>query len=261
VLQLRRLQKGVPGKHYRRSDGGIVRTEQGLTTAVSNAISFFKDSREPHALLWLAVMHRRFQIEQFADALQRYDDVLAEQPEQAPLRRVLRRFADRDNPLRPDDWDSVTDPSDRLLVCALYCDRVGLPRSFAEMLRKAASAGGYYLPHVMLVWFWIRENGCAFELPAGFMDRVYEASAAIIDHDPTIVSDLRLEVAAFLNLVGQGGRVSQVFVEQVLKNQNADGGWGQARDAQGRSDWHSTTLGLLLLVQLSRVSRPAIGAR
>lgn len=229
-----------------------MRTEQGLATAVSNAISFFRDSREPHALLWLAVMHRRFRIEQFADALQRYDEVLVEQPEQAPLRRVLRRFADRDNPLRPDDWDAVTDPSDRLLVCALYCDRVGLPRTFAEMLRKAASAGGYFLPHVMLVWFWICENGCAFELPAGFMDRVYEASAGIIDQDPTIVSDLRLEVAAFLNLVGQGGRVSTAFVERVLASQNADGGWGQARDAQGRSDWHATTLGLLLLVQLSR---------
>ena len=253
MLQLRRLQKGVPRKHHRRTtNGGIVRTEQGLTTAVSSAIAFFKDSREPHALLWLAVMHRRFQIEQFADALRRYDDVLADQPEQAPLRRVLRRFADRDNPLRPDDWDAVTDPSDRLLVCALYCDRVGFPRSFAEMLRKAARAGGYYLPHVMLVWFWIRENGCECELPAGFMDRVYGASAAIIDQDPTIVSDLRLEVAAFLHLVGQPGRVSDAFIERVLQSQNADGGWGQSRDAQGRSDWHSTTLGLLLLVQVAR---------
>jgi hypothetical protein len=238
-----------------------VRTEQGLTTAVSNAIAFFKGSREPHALLWLAVMHRRFQIEQFADALQRYDEVLAEQPEQAPLRRVLRRFADRDNPLRPDDWDSVTDPSDRLLVCALYCDRVGLPRSFAEMLRKAASAGGYYLPHVMLVWFWMRENGCAFELPTGFMERVYEASAAIIDHDPTIVSDLKLEVAAFLNLVGQGRRVSDVFVERVVQTQNADGGWGESRATQGRSDWHSTTLGLLLLVQVSHALQSPSAAR
>jgi hypothetical protein len=107
---------------------------------------------------------------------------------------------------------------------------------------------------VILVSFWIRENGCALTLPDVFMDRVYAASAAIIDHDPTIVSDLRLEVAAFLHLVGQGTRVSDAFVERVLATQNADGGWGQAREQQGRSDWHSTTLGLLLLLQLSRVS-------
>jgi hypothetical protein len=226
-------------------------TAEGLNGAVANAVDFFKESREPHALLWLAVMHRRFGIAQFADALQRYDRVLTEQPEQAPLRRVLRRFADRDNSLQPDDWDAVTDPSDRLLVCALYCDRVGLPRSFAEMLHKAASAGGYYLPHVILVWFWIRENGCSVALPDGFMQRVYKASAAIIDHDPSIVSDLRLEVAAFLHLVGQGALVNRVFVERVLASQNSDGGWGQARDAPGTSDWHSTVLGLLLLLQLN----------
>jgi hypothetical protein len=174
---------------------------------------------------------------------------------------VLRRFADRDNPLKPDDWDAVTDPSDRLLVCALYCDRVGLPRSFAEMLHKAASAGGYYLPHVILVWFWIRENGCGLTLPDGFMDRVYAASAAIIDQDPQIVSDLRLEVAAFLHLVGQGALVSDGFIASVVATQNADGGWGQSREAQGRSDWHATILGLLLLLQLRRSPPPAAGTR
>jgi len=227
-----------------------VRTEEGVHTAVANAINFFKESREPHALLWLAVMHQRFGIQEFADALQRYDRVLIEQPEQAPLRRVLRRFADRDNPLRPEDWDAVTLQSDRILVCALYCDRLGLPASFVEMLHKAASAGGYYLTHVILVWFWIQKNGCGLALPEGFMDRVYSASAAIINNDPTMVSDLRLEVAAFLRLVGQGALIDEVFIERVIASQNSDGGWGQSRDEQGGSDWHSTILGLLLLLQL-----------
>ena len=229
-----------------------MRTEEDLNTAVANAIDFFKESREPHALLWLAVMHRRFGIEQFADALQRYDRVLIEQPEQAPLRRVLRRFADRNNPLQPEDWDAVTNPSDRLIVCALYCDRLGLPSSFAEMLHKAASAGGYYLPHVILTWFWMQENGCGLALPEGFMGGVYSASAAIINNDPMMVSDLRLEVAAFLYLVGQGKRVDDVFVERVVASQNGDGGWGNSRDEHGGSDWHSTILGLLLLLHVNR---------
>lgn len=229
-----------------------VRTDEDLNAAVANAIGFFRESREPHALLWLAVMHRRFAIEPFADALQRYDQVLNEQPAHAPLRRVLRRFADRNNPLNPDDWDAVTDPSDRLLVCALYCDRVGLPGSFAEMLRKAASAGGYYLPHLLLVWFWVCENGCRLVLPQGFMERVYEANAALVNQDPTIVSDLRLEAAAFLHLVGQGARIDGAFIERVVASQNADGGWGQSRTEHGRSDWHSAILGLLLLLQVSR---------
>ena len=227
-----------------------MRTAEGLNTAVANAIDFFKESREPHALLWLAVMHRRFGIEEFAAALQRYDRVLIEQPEQAPLRRVFRRIADRNNPLQPEDWEAVTLQSDRLIVCALYCDRLGLPASFAAMLQKAANAGGYYLPHVILTWFWIRENGGALALPEGFMEGVYRASAAMINDNPLMVSDLRLEVAAFLHLAGQGALVDDVFVERVIASQHGDGGWGHSRDEQGRSDWHSTVLGLLLLLQV-----------
>ncbi len=233
-----------------------MRTQEDLNTAVANAVDFFKDSREPHALLWLAVLHRRFAISEFADALERYDRVLIEQPEQAPLRRVLRRFADRDNPLRPEDWDAVTLQSDRLLVCALYCDRLGLPASFAEMLQKAASAGGYSLTHVMLTWCWAKDNGCGVLLPEGFMDGVFRASAAIINDDPAMVSDLRLEAAAFLHLVGQGARVDDVFIERVMASQNGDGGWGHSRDQRGRSDWHATVLGLLLLLHLQLQAAP-----
>jgi len=108
----------------------------------------------------------------------------------------------------------------------------------------------------MLACYWVSENGCTLMLPEGFQDRVFKASAAIIDHDPSIVSDLRLEVAAFLYLVGEGRRVDDVFVERVVASQNADGGWGQARDAGEGSDWHSTVLALLLLLQLNRPSTP-----
>jgi hypothetical protein len=91
-------------------------TEQDGQDAIATAIGFFAGSREPFALLWLDVMHRRFGIPQFADALQRFDRVLAERPAELPLLRVFRRMADRDNPLRLEDMDAVTHPSDRLVV-------------------------------------------------------------------------------------------------------------------------------------------------
>ena len=150
-------------------------TTDDLNKAIAKSIKFFEKSREPHALLWLAVMHRRFAIAEFADALQRYDQRLIEQPETAALLRVLRRFADRETPLQPDDWDAVTTPSDRILVSALYCDRVGLPGSFPEVLQNAAKAGGYNLPHVILTLVRIQENGCALPLPDGFIEAVYRA--------------------------------------------------------------------------------------
>src|SRR5258706_3025276 len=123
--------------------------------AVAKAIKFFDGSREPDALVWLAWMHKRFGIQEFAGALRRYDEVLADQPQQAPLRRVLRRVADRDNPVNADDWASVVHPSDRITVSALYCDQLGFPATFADALTNAFSQGGYYFPHVLLAQYWI----------------------------------------------------------------------------------------------------------
>ncbi len=225
-------------------------TTDDLNKAIAKSIRFFEKSREPHALLWLAVMHRRFAIAEFADALQRYDQRLIEQPATAALLRVLRRFADRETALQPDDWDAVTTPSDRILVSALYCDRVGLPGSFPEVLQNAAKAGGYNLPHVLLTLVRIQENGCALPLPDGFIEAVYRANAALVDADPTTVTDLRLEAAAFLHLAGRGALVQDGFVESVVASQNADGGWGRPKERSGGSDWHSAVLGLLLLLQV-----------
>jgi hypothetical protein len=220
-----------------------------LHTAVSNAIGFFAGSREPFALLWLDVMHRRFGLEQFADALQRFDQVLAEQPKELPLLRVFRRMADYDNPLRLEDLDAVEHPSDRLVVCALYCDRLELPPSFfAGMLEKAVSAGGYYLTHALLAVIWLRQYGRDFALPDAFVENLYRANAALVNDDPRTVSDVKLEAAALLHLAGQGARVDRAFVESVILTQDRKGGWGNTRD--GRSDWHATILGLLLLLHV-----------
>jgi hypothetical protein len=224
-------------------------TEQDRQDAIAAAIGYFAGSREPFALLWLDVMHRRFGIAPFADALQRFDRVLAEAPNEVPLLRVFRRMADRNNPLRLEDMDAVTHASDRLVVCALYCDRLGLaPSFFADMLEKAAKAGGYYLTHALLAVIWMREYGGDMQLPADFVENLYRANAALISADARTVSDVKLEAAAFLHLAGQGARVERAFVESVVRTQQRDGGWGNARD--GRSDWHATILALLLLLHV-----------
>ena len=225
-------------------------TEEDLQNAIANAIDFFEGSREPYALLWLDVMHRRFGIEEFADALQRYDQVLTEQPEQLPLRHMFRRIADYDNPLQAEDLQAVSLPSDRIIAYALYCDRLGLPSDYSEMLDRAVSQGGYHLTHVLLAWIWIQENGCELALPDGFIDDMYRANSAIINNNPRVVDDLKLEAAAFLYLAGQGALVDDSFVDRVITSQNDDGGWGVSSDGQGDSYWHSTILGLLLLLHV-----------
>ena len=76
-------------------------TEASVRTAVANGLTFINATREPYGLWFLGVIHRRCGVPEFADALERYDEVLAERPQEAPLLRVLRRALDANNPLRP----------------------------------------------------------------------------------------------------------------------------------------------------------------
>ncbi len=229
-------------------------TQATVHTTIANAISFINRTREPYALLFLDVMHRRFGVPEFADALKRFDEVLLERPKEAPLLRVLRRIADANNPLQPGDFDHVKVQSDKVLVTALYCDRMGLPPFFAEVLGKSVKAGGYDLTHALLAWVWIRDNRCKLAVPEGFAEEMYAAVAAIVDDQPTLVNDLKLEAAAFLCLARQGARVNPTFVQTVVAIQNRDGGWGKPDilnlQKPDESSWHSTILALLLLLHV-----------
>jgi hypothetical protein len=222
----------------------------GLTQAVADAIGFFDDSREPHALLMLDVMYRRFGIAAFADALQRYDEVVSERPTgQAPLLRLFRRIADHDNPLVLDDLNAVTIDIDRVTIPALYCDRLGLFREYPAMLDEAVRRGGYLRSHVLLASIWWQDNGCQVPLPEGFLEAMYRENAALIGDDP-VIDDLELEAAAFLYVAGQGELVEESFVERVIAQQTDDGGWLTVSDVPGESDWHTTAAGLLLLLHV-----------
>jgi len=223
-----------------------VLTEADVNTTVANAIAFLQKAREPHALLFMGLLHRRFRVEEFADCLERYDEELPAHPERAPVLRVFRRMFDANNPLQPDDWEHVTIPTDRLLASALYCDRLGLPPSFAEALGRAVSQGGYALTHALLTWIWVQENGCELAAPDGFVEDMYSATASIIDDDPTMANDLKLEAGAFLCLARQSARVDLGFVQRVIAFQNGDGGWGPPEE----SNWHSTILALMIVLHV-----------
>ena len=226
-----------------------------LKTAVTNAIKFFKDSSQPnqsnelYALMMLDVMYRRFGITEFADALQQYDQAIATHSQDAPIMRVFRRIADHNNQLQPGDLQSVTYDIDRLTVPALYCDRYGLPDDYASQLGQAANLGDYMLTHAVLAWVWIQENGCTLQLPDGFIQSLYQATAALINNDP-VVDDLELEAAAFLYLAGQGALVNTSFVNRAIAAQNFDGGWLTYSNEPGESNWHATAVGLLFLLHV-----------
>jgi hypothetical protein len=229
-------------------------TEAQVRTAIANGIKFVNRTREPYGLWFMGMMYIRFKIPEFADALKRYDEEIAARPKEAPVLRVLRRLLDANTPLRPEDWDHVLIHTDQILAVALYCDRLGFPPAYAETLEKGVKAGGYYATHALLAWIWLRDNRCQLDVRDGFAEDLFRANAAILEDQPTIVNDLKLEAAAFLCMARQGKRVDPRFVRHVVSIQRADGGWGKLDipnpDNPDESSWHSTTLALLLLLHV-----------
>jgi hypothetical protein len=231
-----------------------VLTEAQVSTAVANGIKFLNRTREPYGLWFMSMIHRLFGIPEFADALKRYDEETAARPREAPVLRVLRRLNDANNPLNPDDWDHVLIHTDRILATALYCDRLGFPPDYAEVLERGVRAGGYHATHVLLAWTWMLANRGKVAVRDGFVEDLYRANAAILEDRPTIVNDLKLEAAAFLCMARQGKRVDPGFIRHVVSIQRADGGWGKLDTPDpanpDESSWHSTTLALLLLLHV-----------
>ena len=229
-------------------------TEAQVRTSIADGIKFVNQTREPYGLWFMGMMHRLFGIPEFADALKRYDEVTAERPSEAPVLRVLRRLNDANNPLRPDDWDHVQIHTDQLLATALYCDRLGFPPSYAEVLEAGVKAGGYQATHVLLAWIWLQDNRCKLPVRDGFLEDMYRANAAILEDRPTIVNDLKLEAAAFLCMARQGNRVDPRVIRHVVSIQRPDGGWGKLDTPNpanpNESSWHSTILALLLLLHV-----------
>ena len=101
-------------------------TDPALQQAVKNAITYLKQTQDATGLLMLNVIYRQFGIAEFNDSLQRYDQLLAFNPD--PVSRIFRRIADYNtSAVQPEDFNSVTDQLDRITVPALYSDRIVCP--------------------------------------------------------------------------------------------------------------------------------------
>ena len=217
--------------------------QQNYSEPVLKAIYYFSTPTEPEAMLWLDVMHRRFGIDEFTNALQAFDQMMIWSPDKTYV-NMFRRMADYDYTANSAELGKVTNELDLITLPALYCDRLDLPANYSTLLIDGANEGGYKLTHVLLAWIWLQENGAKVELPEGFVEEMYLANAALINTDSTI-TDVEMEAASFLCLAGQNDLVDVAFIDQVIAAQESDGGWGGTSKR-----WHTAVLGLLYLLHM-----------
>jgi len=224
-------------------------TNRTLEEAVGNATSYLAQTPDPFCLLMLNVMYRRFGITEFADSLQHYDQLLANNPENLRVLVLFRRMADYSNDVPPDFFFAVTEYVDQITIPALYSDRKNLLDDYMSKLEHAANSGGYLATHALLATIWLQENHCELPISNDFAESLYYANARLIGTG-SVVDDLQLEAAAFLYLAGQGRRVDDAFVRRVIATQNYDGGWSASSDTPADSYWHASVFGLMLLLHV-----------
>ena len=217
--------------------------QNNYSAPVLNAINYFRASTEPEAMLWLDVMHRRFEIEEFAGASNEFEKLMIWFPTKSYV-NLFRRMVDYDFSVNSVELKRVTNELDLITLPALYCDQLTLPANYSILLVDGAREGGYKLTHVLLAWIWLQENGGAVELSEGFVEDMYLANAALINTDDD-VTDLELEAAAFLCLAGKTDLVDESFIDKVIEAQASDGSWGGTIKR-----WHTTVLGLMYLLHL-----------
>lgn len=237
--------------------------DPALQQAVKNAIAYLNQTQDPMGLLMLNVIYRQFGIVEFNDSLQRYDKLLASNPD--PWLRIFRRIADYNtSAVRPEDFNSVTDQLDRLTVPALYSDRISLPDDYLSQLidamntgfsfaEQSSNRGSYLLTHALLATIWLQNNHCSLQLPEDFTSTLYQKNAALIG-DGSQVDDIELEAAAFLYQAGQGNLVNpdfaQYFVQNIIAAQFTNGGWSATKDTPGNTHWHPSVLALMILLHI-----------
>jgi hypothetical protein len=238
---------------------------QELQQAINHAITYLNQTEHPIGLMMLNVIYRQFGIQEFKDTLQRYDQLYASSND--PLIPIWRRIADYDtSTVKPEDFDAVTDPLNRLTIPALFSDRKSLPDDYVDRLTNAVATGfddvskstdaanindgAYLLTHALLANIWLQNNNCSLQLPEGFISSLYEMNAALIG-DGSQVDDIQLEAAAFLYEAGQGNLINPNFVQNVMDAQFTDGGWFADQEAPYHTAWHPSVLALMMLLHVA----------
>lgn len=137
-------------------------------------------------------------------------------------------------------------------VQAANCDHIPLPSNFDETLQQNAAKGTYYLTHTALSLKFMEENGCEISNKSQQLKETVATDMVELINDPKTVADLRYEAIALLMYMGHRNLVKDVWIEQILTEQQNDGGWRQDLTVTSESNDHSSVLALWALLEFTQ---------
>ena len=213
---------------------GIGCASSPLERSLARGVAWFEahvaraDPSWAHVIVYL---HRRFglSLRLRSGELVHADDGSGSRPEIAAL---YRRLSDPSARADPRAIAALPSQIDRMTALSLYCDQLGLPAGWPELLQRASTTGGYALTHAVLARAWTLENAC---LPADALASLQreqtERLAELVaqgdgQREPGQAStDQWIEALAMLYYSGARERVRPEWIDALLAAQREDGGW------------------------------------
>ena len=237
-----------------------------LERAQASALRYFATSVETADPSWLSLfgyMHRRFGVDaRLASGATAH--ALRGGVARPEIYAIYRRIDDPDAQVDKAAIAALPTAIDRITASALHCDRIPLPEDWVEILAKASRAGAYALTHAVLATEWTVENGCRArqDVTALHAEQVRLLEQLIEQRDTLAnqyesATDLWVEAMAMLDYSRAGDRIRAAWIDDLLSQQAADGGWPRHPRAN-RSDPHASALALWVVLEQRQPQAPPI---
>jgi hypothetical protein len=256
------LLLAVPAGATPTPDAGAARLEHAQTAA----LRYFATSVETADPSWLSLfgyVHRRFGIDaRLASGAPAH--TLRDGVARPEVYAIYRRIDDPSAQVDKAAIAALPTAIDRITASALHCDRIPLPADWVEILAKASRAGAYALTHAVLATEWTVENGCRTRQDVTalhaeqlrLLEQLIEQRATLASQYES-ATDLWIEAMAMLDYSGAGDRIRAAWIDDLLAQQRADGGWPRHPRAT-RSDPHATALALWVVLAQRQPPAPPI---
>ncbi len=226
--------------------------------AISRGLEYLDTHAEtvqPFQWLWIDYLQRRFNLDPKFAAANRTIPAGSDEQEQSEY-DIHKRVAFPNALIDKLPYDSA-EPGRQMMMAATHCDHIPLPHNFEDLLKRNLKAGGYDLTHLPYSLMVMAENGC------GLAERDNQAllnpaanAIAKLAANPKTIRDLRYEAVMMLMHMGRRELVKPAWLDQMLREQQADGGWKLSADESDSND-HATMLAVWALLEYTQPDAPA----
>ncbi len=226
-------------------------------TAVQRGLDYLRDpSTQVAPMQWLLMdyLQRKFGLDSYFSATGK-DIKPPTDPLDATEFQIHRRIAYPNQQINTLPMEGAS-PMRQMMMAATHCDHMPLPLEFDKLLQSNIDAGSYELTHVAYSLERMAENGCPLpdEEDTQMRQQVAERMVSLATDQETI-PDLRYESIAFLMHMHRRDLVQPEWIDQIVAQQQSDGGWKITTGAQASSD-HATVLALWALLEYINPDTP-----